>query len=66
MIKYLKKNTKANIKDPSYIVVFEKLNDILTNTPFLRYPNFNKRFKLITDASNFSIDAVFSQEVHPL
>lgn len=66
MVKYLKKNLKPNTRDPNYIVAFEKLKDIITNPPILRYPNFNKRFKLITDASNFSIGAVLIQEGHPI
>lgn len=66
MIKYLRKNMRVNISDPSYIVAFEKLKEIITNPPILRYPDFSKRFKLITDASNYSIGAVLTQEGHPI
>lgn len=66
MIKYLRKNMRVNTSDPSYILAFEKLKEIITNPPILRYPNFNKRFKLITDASNYSIGAVLTQEGHPI
>ena len=66
ILKYLKKNTTINLNDPSYISAFEKLKEIITTHPILRYPNFNKKFKLLTDASNLAIGAVLSQEGHPV
>lgn len=66
MVKYLKKETKINVNDPSYISAFEKLKEIITSHPILRYPNFNKRFKLVTDASNLAIGAVLTQDGHPI
>lgn len=66
MVKYLRKDTKINVNDPCYIAAFEKLKELITSHPILRYPNFNKRFKLITDASNYAIGAVLTQEGHPI
>lgn len=53
MSKCLKKDQKINTNDPAYLVAFEKLKDLVTNSPILRYPNFIKKFKVTTDASNF-------------
>lgn len=66
MTKYLKKKTKINIHDPEYIYAFEKLKELITEHPVLRYPNFEKRFKLVTDASNFALGAVLTQDNHPI
>lgn len=66
MTKYLKKNTKTNMNDPNYIIAFEKLKDLITDHPILRYPDFNKKFRLITDASNFALGAVLTQDNHPI
>lgn len=66
IVKYLKKNVKINTNDPSYITAFEKLKELITNYPILRYPNIEKRFKLITDASNFALGAVLTQDEHPV
>lgn len=66
MIKYLKKNTKINTKDPNYINAFEKLKKIITETPILRYPDFNKKFKQVTDASAFALGAILQQDNHPI
>lgn len=66
MISYLKKDKKVNAKDPNYIMAFEKLKQLITEHPILRFPDFNKRFKLTTDASNFALGAVLSQEGHPI
>ena len=40
---------------------FEKLRDLLTSTPVLAYPDFNRQFILDTDASDSGIGAVLSQ-----
>lgn len=66
MTQYLKKDRTINTSDPCYLVAFEKLKDIITTAPILRYPNFEKPFKIITDASNFAIGSVLSQEGHPI
>ena len=39
----------------------EKLRHLLTTTPLLAYPDFNRPFILDTDASAVSIEAVLSQ-----
>lgn len=64
--KYLKKGAKINKNDPNYISAFAKLKEIITEHPILRYPDFSKRFKLITDASNFALGAVLTQNGHPV
>lgn len=66
MTRYLKKDEKINTNDPNYIVAFEKLKELITNSPVLRYPNFSKRFKIVTDASNNAIGAVLTQDGHPV
>lgn len=64
--KYLKKDVKINTKDPTYIEAFEKLKMLISSHPILRYPNFDQKFTLTTDASNYAIGAVLSQEGHPV
>lgn len=66
MTKYLKKDMKVNTNDPNYIAAFEKLKLIITDHPILKYPDYNKKFKITTDASNFALGAVLSQEGHPI
>ena len=66
LTKYLKKNTKINKSDPQYIDSFQKLKSLLINAPILKYPDFNKKFKLTTDASDFALGAVLTQDEHPL
>lgn len=39
---------------------------LLTLDPILAYPNFGKQFISNTDASNFALGAVLSQEGHPV
>lgn len=66
MTKYLKKDAKLNIVDPSYLQCFETLKKILTNDPILVYPDFSKIFTLTTDASNYALGAVLSQNDRPI
>ena len=66
MTKYLKKNINVNINDPNFINSFEKLKKIITEAPILKYPNFNNKFKLVTDASDFAIGAILQQDNHPI
>lgn len=66
LTKFLKKDVKVNTKDTNYINAFEKLKQLITQAPILKYPEFNKKFKLATDASQFAIGAVLQQEGHPI
>jgi len=50
---------------------FELLKRILTETPVLIHPNFEKEFILCTDASGYALGAVLEQEeddgkIHPI
>ncbi|GBP07762.1 Retrovirus-related Pol polyprotein from transposon 17.6 [Eumeta japonica] len=64
--KYLKKGVKINTRDPTYIDAFLKLKNLISTHPILRFPNFDKPFTLTTDASNYALGAVLSQEGHPV
>lgn len=66
LIKYLKKDTKINVKDPQYIEAFEKLKLLISSHPILKFPNYEKEFVVTTDASDYAIGAVLSQEGHPI
>lgn len=66
MIKYLKKDKKININDPEYIQAFETLKLNIIKHPILKFPDFNKAFTLFTDASNYAIGAVLTQEGQPV
>ena len=61
MTRCLKKGSKIDATDPDYITCFERCKQLLTNEPILKYPDFNKEFRLTTDASNVAIGAVLSQ-----
>ena len=56
----LKKNTPFKWEMRQQIN-FEKIKQVLSSEPILRYPNFNKEFILTTDASDEGIGAVLSQ-----
>ncbi|KAI5716006.1 hypothetical protein M8J77_025889 [Diaphorina citri] len=62
----LKKDAIIDIKDIAYNEAFHSLKSALMNEPVLKYPNFSKQFTLTTDASNFAIGAVLSQDNHPI
>jgi len=62
----LKKGSIINIKDSDYYLAFEKLKVLITSDPILIHPDFKKSFSLTTDASNFAIGAVLSQEHKPI
>jgi hypothetical protein len=66
LIKYLKKNSKVNQNDKDFIESFEKLKTLLMSEPILKNPDFSKKFTLTTDASNFALGAVLSQNNHPV
>lgn len=46
--------------------VFDHLKHIMVQTPILALPNFSKLFCVETDASDYEVGAVLSQEGHPL
>lgn len=66
MTKYLKKGNTINSHDPEYITAFENLKRNITNHPILKFPNFEKSFELTTDASNYAIGAVLTQDKQPV
>lgn len=66
MTKYLKKDTKLDISDPEYEKSFNTLKTLLINDPILAYPDFSKQFTLTTDASNYALGAILSQNGHPI
>lgn len=49
--------------DQIQLKCFENLKRILTSSDILTYPDFNKIFLITTDASDFAIGAVLSQNV---
>ena len=61
--KCLKKDAKININNKGYISCFEKCKLPLSNAPILQYPDFSKQLRLTTDASNFALGAVLSQNI---
>lgn len=58
----LKKDRRIDVNDPEYQAAFNKLKLLVTTDPILVYPDFKKKFVLTTDASNFAIGAVLSQD----
>lgn len=66
MTKFLKKDAKVDVSDREYIDSFETLKRLLISEPILKYPDFDKTFTVSTDASQFAIGAVLSQEDHPI
>lgn len=66
MTKYLKKENSLNPNDPEYITAFENLKKNIINHPILKFPNFAKPFELTTDASNYAIGAVLTQDKQPV
>lgn len=53
-------NAPINL-DKTQIECYESLKKILTSNDILAYPDFTKHFIITTDASNFAIGAVLSQ-----
>lgn len=66
MTKCLKKGTTIQPNNQDYIDAFNKCKELITNSPILTYPDFSKPFKLTTDASNYAIGSVLSQNDHPV
>lgn len=62
----LKKTSIIDIHNSKYVDAFNKLKLLITEHPVLQYPNFNKKFVLTTDASQYALGAVLSQEGHPI
>lgn len=60
------KKGKTITHTESFKKAFQTCKDLITNAPILRYPDFNKTFELTTDASNYAIGAVLSQEGKPI
>lgn len=61
----LKKGKKVEHTE-EFIKAFETCKLILCNEPILIHPDFSKLFTLTTDASNYAIGAVLSQEGKPV
>lgn len=59
-------DAKINILNPEYQNSFETLKRLLTSDPILHYPDFTKEFVLTTDASNYVLGAILSQNNHPV
>lgn len=57
----LTKDYQINVRDPEYVAAFENLKSMLCNSPILQLPDFNKIFFVTTDASQYAIGAVLSQ-----
>lgn len=66
MIKYLQKGNTINMNDPEYIDSFENLKALISSHPTLKFPEFDKQFTVTTDASDFAIGAVLSQQGQPV
>lgn len=60
MTKLFKKGGKVHITQ-EYVDTFNKCKTILCNEPILSYPDFNKPFKLRTDASDIAIAVILSR-----
>ena len=66
MTNCLKAGKRINVTDSEYKEAFNKLKLLIITEPILAYPDFSKKFTLTTDASNFAIGAVLSQDSHPI
>lgn len=61
----LRKKEKV-VHTPEFIKSFESCKKLLTNDPILQYPDFKQSFEVTTDASNFALGAVLSQNSKPI
>ena len=50
-----------DIKDKDYIDSFNESKMLLINAPILQYPDFNETFTVTTDASNYALGSILSQ-----
>lgn len=66
----LKKDTKIDYNNEEYIKCFNLCKTLLINEPILKYPDFSEPFIVTTDASNYALGAVLSQNFngveHPI
>lgn len=62
LIKCLKKGAVIKINDAKYINYFNTCRNLLIAQPTLQYSYFTKSFNLITDARNFAIGVILSQD----
>jgi hypothetical protein len=61
-----KKSSKTYEWDEACNETFETLKNILVKTIVLKLPNFNKNFKIHSDASNFAIKKILMQDGRPM
>lgn len=61
LTKCLKKDAKI-IHNDEFVSCFNDCKHLLTTDPILKYPDFNRKFILETDASDFALGAVLSQK----
>ena len=45
---------------------FERVKALLTSVPVLKMPDWDRRFEVVTDASDFALGAVLLQDGHPI
>ena len=62
----LRKGTVIKTDSTEYVEAFNQCKEIISNSPVLAYPDFSKEFKLTTDASNYALGSVLSQNDHPI
>lgn len=60
---YLKKGQVVKTDNEEYEQSFYYCKNLLINSPILQYPDFEKQCIVTTDASNFAIGAVLSQNI---
>lgn len=60
----LKKGNVVDFERQDYIKSFDECKNLLINSPILQYPNFDQEFTLTTDASNYALGAVLSQQIN--
>lgn len=65
LTKCLKKRANISYQDNEYVKAVETIKTLIASDPILKYPDYKKKFTVTTDASNFALGAVLSQEGHP-
>jgi RNase H-like domain found in reverse transcriptase len=45
---------------------FHEVKKVITQNTLLKFPDFNKVFDIHTDASDYQLESVISQEGHPI